>query len=204
MRNGTAFHIVVILGTLSIAGGGCMSTHVDRLARHDLSPLPSTTTSVVREPGVYTVKWVKGDDASGAIGGTERLLRPGDRVGFTTTGQGELIAIAGEETFPVTSPLPDGTRRVVWYTRREEPSDLTLATGRVLNGAGTAAVVGAAGLGLLVAEGTVQSLAREGQERNETEAEREERRHRRLYRVDRRDDAHRKPLPPMPTAPGAE
>src|SRR5687767_10284674 len=69
MRSGTVLHLIGLLAFLAL-GGGCVNTSVDRLARHDLSPLPSTTTSVVRETGVFEVKWVQGKAQSGAMAGT--------------------------------------------------------------------------------------------------------------------------------------
>lgn len=183
--------LIALIPLLFSTATGCVTSRADRLARHDLSPLPSTTTSVVRETGVYQVKWVRDKASSGAIEGTERILRRGDTVGFTTTDAGELVATAGEESFAIEAPIPDGTRRLIWYGRHEEPSDLTVGTGNVLRGVATGAAVGALVVGAVALDAAlgadeddddhdvpIYSLDVERQERRE-----DAKRHRRLNRV---------------------
>jgi hypothetical protein len=172
--------VLKVLGIFTLVAfgcGGCVDANIDRLARHDLSSPPSSTTlSVVREPGLYTVKWVKDKETSGPVAGTERLFTQGDRIGFETTECGELLAVAGQEVFAIPSPLPPGARRVVWYTKFEEPSDLTKGVGMVLQRTGEAALIGGAGAGLVglaALEGAAKSYGSE-----EAEAERYSRRQR--------------------------
>jgi len=137
---------------------GCIDTSVTRLGQHKLTaPAGTASTEVVHEPGVYRVKWVASKERSGTIEGSERWLLGGDRVGFSRTQEGTLLAIAGKEQFPLDTPLPKGARRVVWYAKHEEPSDLTKATGTVLGGAGSAIVVGGVLVGVAVLESALHT-----------------------------------------------
>ncbi len=182
----------VCLAVLLVTSTGCVTTRAARLARHDLSQPPSTTTSTVRETGVYQVKWVQNKSHSGPIAGTERILKRGDTVGFTTTDDGGLLALAGDEQIAIEPPIPDGSRRLIWYARHEVPSDLTVGTGRVLAGVVTGAAVGALVVGAVAVDAAlgeeeddddddvpIYSLDVERQERREAA-----KRQRRLYRVD--------------------
>lgn len=144
--------ISLTLSCICLSTGGCMDSAVTRIGQHKLSaPVGTASTEVVHEPGLYKVKWVASKDRSGVVEGSERWFGGGDRVGFTTTEEGRLLAIAGKEEFPLDEPLPKGTRRVVWYSKREEPSDLTKATGTVLSEGGTALIVGAVVVGVTAA-----------------------------------------------------
>src|SRR4051812_31290499 len=117
--------LVLTSSFICLIAGGCMDSSVARVGQHKLSvPVGTASTEFVHEPGLYKVKWVASKDRSGTVEGSERFFAGGDRVGFETTQEGTLVAIAGNEKFPLEAPLPQDARRIVWYTKREDPSDL--------------------------------------------------------------------------------
>src|SRR5687767_9367817 len=104
--------LLVGLLLLPLLAGGCMSTKTRRLARFDTGG----DAPVIRpapESAVYKVKYAGpiGHDLH-AVGGTGRIVGEGEPIGFTTAGDGTVVAVAGDEQIPL-DRLPPAARYCV-------------------------------------------------------------------------------------------
>ena len=117
---------------------GCTSTRVKRVARFEPADGPALVQRQAPESAAYKVKFADGSgDELRTLGGSKRIVRRGDLLGFTTSAEGTVIAIAGEEQFPL-NKLPPSARYCVWVSREERQTQFA----RELNKAATTAAVG--------------------------------------------------------------
>ncbi len=138
---------VLVCGLLACAllAGGCAQTRRETLGKFRPDRGDSVLTSTPRT-GTYKIKFP--DASSGEMKTapySKRLLRRGTPVGFRAGPGGQVIAIAGDETFPVQG-LPPSAEYCVWYYKYKDAPDVPDAVkdaGAVL-GSGALVVGGAA------------------------------------------------------------
>lgn len=110
---------------------GCAGNRLHTMAWFPAFASGGEVKQVAPESGVYKVKFstrLHDDDKDDlhTLGGTRRVLRQGDFIGFAKDKDGQLYAIAGSEKFPVRQK--PGARRVpayfVWSYKTEDPVKL--------------------------------------------------------------------------------
>lgn len=111
--------VVVGMLVVSLALGGCSQTVIHRAAPYE------TGAKAVAEPapatGLYKVKIALPSGQTRNERGSIRYIEQGQTVGFTTTEQGTVQALAGDEVVAVDAPPGS---RLVWYMRYQQPSKL--------------------------------------------------------------------------------
>jgi hypothetical protein len=130
--------VAALIVLLACGAAGCMRTSVRRIARY----APGADPVQRRAPAgwVYKVKYA--DVAGGEMKtarGSARVVERGAPLGFCTAADGTLLAVAGDEIFPLDAPA-ERVRFCVWYTRRKEPRQFVKEVGRVAES--TAGAVG--------------------------------------------------------------
>jgi hypothetical protein len=98
---------------------------------------------------MYTVRWAAAShEYDQTIGGTARLIRQGEPIGFRTDESGAVIALTGSEQI-VLRKQPRRARTFAWYYRVKEPSALAKNAEEFFEQLGTVAKV--VGIGALIA-----------------------------------------------------
>jgi hypothetical protein len=120
-----------------------MASH--RVARFDLGPVAAGdgVTRVAPATAVYKVKFADGADELRSHGGTRRVVRRGEPLGFATSPEGQVLAVAGAERIPL-DRLPESARFCVWQHKVERPTQFTKEVGKAVGTTG--AVLGTAAL----------------------------------------------------------
>lgn len=193
--------LVAALLIVPLSAGGCTSTKTRRLARFDTGG----DAPVVRpapESGVYKVKYAgpSGHDLH-AVGGTGRILGEGDPIGFTTAGNGTIVAVAGGEQIPL-DRLPPAARYCVWSFKEKRATQFTREVGKATDTVGqAAAVAGGVALvgGLVVGHLYLDALADEMKRERCEDRDRRRRKPRGYRWVGPQSPAPQKPAPPPAT-----
>ena len=110
--------VVTFLLVFSLAG----CSHVRSVFLRPFKPDEGSKADYAPETAVYKVKVArKGKDPDDfhTLGGSRRFLHAGDTVGFHTEPDGRVLAVAGEETFPLRTLPPD--RFYVWAYKTVSP-----------------------------------------------------------------------------------
>jgi len=153
MRPASLMCAAPLLSVFATAGG-CMSTHVRRVARFETG---SPTESVERPApasATYRVMYAStGRSGLHRLGGSRRIVGQGEPIGFARSEDGRLVGVAGDEQVPL-DKLPASARYCVWVAQVKQESQFgkevgkaTDTTGRIVAGAAVvAAVVAGAGL----------------------------------------------------------
>lgn len=137
---------LVVVGIALLAGlAGCTKSATERIARfHPRAAGADGIRTAAPATSLYKVKYA-GVTGGGlkTVPGSRRAVEFGQPLGFRTGGDGTLLAVAGEETFPLDLPA-DRVHRVVWCRRVKKPRQFFVETGRVtrvtLEGAGYVAL----------------------------------------------------------------
>ena len=139
---------------LALTTAGCTSTRVTRVARFE----PAGGAGAVHRPApksaAYKVKYASArGDGLHTVGGTKRIVGRGELLGFATSPDGKIVAVAGDEQLPLDN-LPPGARYCVWTFKEKRPTQFSRELSKATATAASAAVVGvavvgAASLGLL-------------------------------------------------------
>lgn len=162
---------------LALTTAGCTSTRVTRVARFE----PAGDAGAVHYPApqsaAYKVKYASArGEGLRAVGGTKRIVGRGEPLGFATSPDGKVVAVAGDEQLPL-DKLPPGARYCVWTFKEKRPTQFSRELGKVTATAASAAVFGAAVVG--VASLGVLNAAPEEDAAEEGEAGEQVRRERR-------------------------
>ena len=125
----------VVAAFLAAGLAGCMKTSVQRIARFE----PARAEQVQRPApaaSTYKVKYaaVAGGEMK-TVPRSKRLVGPGEPLGFRTAEDGTLLAVVGDEAFPLPVPA-DRVHHVVWYRRWKRPRQFVKEVGKVCEGAG--------------------------------------------------------------------
>jgi hypothetical protein len=115
-----------------------MRTNIRRIARY--TPGADPVQRRAPAPWEYKVKYA--DVAGGEMKtapGSARVVDRGEPLGFRTADDGSIIAVAGDDSFPLDAPAKR-VRFCVWYGRHKEPRQFVKEVGRVADG--TAQTVG--------------------------------------------------------------
>ena len=123
---------LVIASALAALACGCMKTSVQRIARFEPGRQPVQRHA--RATSVYKVRYA--DVAGGkmkTVPGSGRLVSEGEPLGFREAEDGTVIAVAGDEEFPLQAP-PGRVRYCVWYRRWKEPRQFAKEVGRLAQG----------------------------------------------------------------------
>jgi hypothetical protein len=155
--------VVVAMTVLGLVG--CADQGVHRLV--PFFPGSTTTVKVQKKApvtGVYRVKYATPDDVEKKglprIDETLMYVRKGDRVGFYSTPEGQVVAFAGGEKFPLRD-LPETAVFCVWtYRAQPETSDFGRQLSDALRGLGAVALI--AGVVALVVWSYQQQLSGHG------------------------------------------
>lgn len=126
---------IVVAALLAAGLTGCMKTGIERVVR--FQPGGGGDQAVVHaapEGSSYKVKYA---DASGGglktVPGSRRGVGRGEPLGFQTADDGTLLAVAGDETFPLGVPA-DRVHHVVWCRRVQRPRQFFVEAGRAAQG----------------------------------------------------------------------
>ena len=180
LRLPPARRLLPALPLLALCACGCMSTRVTRVARFEPNRPPAAVREAAPRSAAYKVKYaVASGSAVRTAGGTKRIVRRGDTLGFASSRDGTLVAVAGDEQIPLDG-LPPTVRYCVWTAREERPTQFSREVGKA---AVTAVVVPAAGALLI---GSAYLDAQNDECEQEEESKLRERRHR--YEEEKRID----------------
>lgn len=141
-----------LFALLTLAACGCTSTHVTRVARFETARAADAVYTAAPASAAYKVKYA---DARGkglkSVGGSKRIVRRGDPLGFATSPDGALVAVAGNERFPL-DKLPPDARYCVWTAKEKRPTQFSREVGKATTTVATAALIGAIGMGAAYTE----------------------------------------------------
>lgn len=137
-----AFNLPLLVAFL-LTAGGCTSTRVLRVAPFE----PGRSAGPVHRPAPQSAAYkVKYADAAGkelkTVGGSKRIVGRGEPLGFGTSPDGKIIAVAGDEQFPLES-LPPTTRFCVWTSKQTRQTQFSKEVGKAAVTAVAVPVVGA-------------------------------------------------------------
>ena len=195
-------HLALLLLALFVTGGsGCTRTRLTRVARFEPALASDAIYKSAPRSAEYKVKYaVAGGDGLKGVGGTKRIVRRGDALGFTTTPEGTVIAVAGQEQFPL-DKMPASARYCVWVSREERPTQFTREVGKVAAVAATGVLVGAVGVGAIATGANAAALENYEPDEDDEDCEKKPRRRGRGYRWVGADG---KPVPSTSGASGSD
>ena len=132
------FLVYVALLTVVVFSLGCSSTR-----NVTLKPYTLGNESMIRlapETGVYKIEWLENNKTKPkTLAGSNRLIPKGQLIGFATEPNGQLVAIAGFERFPLNT-LPANAHYFQWQGKYAKESQAlknykagTRALGNVLS-----------------------------------------------------------------------
>jgi hypothetical protein len=131
-----------------LLSAGCTKTKVFTTAPFTPGAEDAVTRRAPRD-AIYKVKWF--DPEKGelhTVHGTERVVFAGQRIGFAPRPEGGVLALAGDEQFPIERVSPRAAY-CIWVAKVKKPTRLTeglRTTGGVMaTGAGLVAGGAAAG-----------------------------------------------------------
>lgn len=143
--------VVVLTCGIVLAGMGalgCTSNRTTRVARFEPGRSPEEVLRPAPASAAYKVKFT---DASGedlrSLGGSKRIVREGDPLGFARWPDGRIAAIAGDEQIPLDA-LPAAARYVVWTSREKRPTQFSREVGKAATTAVTLTGIGAAAISM--------------------------------------------------------
>src|SRR5215203_5097738 len=117
---------------LACGAAGCMRADVTRVARYQPGAAP--LHKAAPEDSTYTVRYATvGQRKMRTVHGSARVVERGQPLGFRTAEDGTLLAVAGDEEFPLDAPA-DQVRKCIWYSRRKEPRQFVKEVGRFAQG----------------------------------------------------------------------
>ena len=116
MRVGSTVGWAILLGVAAIGLMGCMTTHKAsvspfELGQHEMVVRPAPRT------GYYEVKCAETQSsAQRTVASSGRVVQKGQPLGFCLNPDGDVLAVAGDETFTMAFAPPEATR-FVWSHR---------------------------------------------------------------------------------------
>jgi len=126
---------IVVAALLAAGVAGCMKGGLQRVAR--FAPGEGGDGAVRRPAPAASSYKVKYADAAGGelktVPGSKRGVGRGEPLGFQTADDGTLLAVAGDETFPLEVPA-GRVHHVVWCRRVQRPRQFFVETGRAAQG----------------------------------------------------------------------
>ena len=130
MSNSRVFDFVLV----SLLIGGCTKTIQQRVAAY--YPGAAPTTQPVPKAAIYSIRFLdeKGKKTGGLID-SHRYLGAGEHAGFDLDEDNGIVAVAGNEEFPITIPPGYGAIWSATYQKRtqfaKEVSKAAKTTGKV-------------------------------------------------------------------------
>jgi hypothetical protein len=113
-----------------------VKTSVQRIARFEPGSQPVQRHA--RATSLYKVRYADlGSGRMKTVPGSARMIAEGEPLGFLTGEDGTLIAVAGDEAFPLDAPA-DQVRYCVWYRRWKRPRQFAKEVGKAAQGAAEA------------------------------------------------------------------
>jgi hypothetical protein len=127
---GRIFLVVVLILSVGCASVETRSAKILRFPLNSEQSLGGAPLS-----GLYTVHWGGGDKHTLPLENYQRLVRAGDRLGFRRDDSGTILAVVGDEEFPVEG-IPASARYLAWQMHYDVPSPgAQLANGVLATGA---------------------------------------------------------------------
>ena len=147
-----------MFAVLLVSSVGCTKTELTRIARFNLGHSPQPVQRVAPTTGAYRVKYANVSSRElHTLGGTQRIVGRGGVLGFTTSEDGKVVALACTEQIPL-DRLPDSARYCVWVAKEEKPTQFTREVGKAVDTAVSVTVTGAAVTALVAGEVALNAL----------------------------------------------